>query len=288
VQAGVAVEAADRVLYLYGVIPAQQSFPTGVGVPLEAVSHEGLTAVVEAVGAREFAPAALDQKLQSLEWVALQARKHQAVLERAMSSGAVIPARLCTLFSTPEALLHSLAENQARFLRALARIEGRQEWGLKAFCDEARLQLAVAAGRPELQALDAAIAGAGPGHAFVLRKQREACTRELASVQLDALLDEVLEILEDAASEVHLLPLLPESATGRSHPMALSVATLVPVPAVSAFQATVAELSARFQGDGLFFELSGPWPTYSFCDDDDDDEEEILDPAPAAVAGGAS
>jgi len=41
---------------------------------------------------------------------------------------------------------------------------------------------------------------------------------------------------------------------------------LVEVAAREAFQSAVAGLSARFHDDGVVFELSGPWPAYSFCD----------------------
>lgn len=257
-----------RVLYLYGVIPKNQSFSSDAGLPLQAVSHATLTAVVEPVCAREFSPEALDEKLQSIEWVARLARKHETVLEEAMRHGPVVPASLCTLFSNTEALKRSLAENEKRFLFALERIHGQQEWGLKAFCDERRLRAAAATDDAELRTLDAVIAGANPGHAFVLRKKREARLAELGSMRLDALVDEVLEAIEHVAADVRLRPLLPEPATGRDEPLALNAAALVNVFARETFQATIAELSTRYQDDGLVFELSGPWPAYSFCDDD--------------------
>lgn len=267
----------DRVLYLYGVIPRDQNLPTSVGVALCGVSHATVTAMVEPVCAREFSPESLDEKLQSIEWVARQARKHEAVLEQAMRHGPVVPARLCTLFSNAEALKHSLGERKQEFLAALERIQGREEWGVKAFYD-GRQPGAAAADDSELRRLDAAISDASPGHAFVLRKKRAARLAALASVRLDALVDEVLEAVEDVAADVRLRPLLPESATGRDEPMALNAAALVSVSTRDAFQAAIAELSARCREDGLVIEICGPWPAYSFCDDD-------ADAASAAEAG---
>jgi hypothetical protein len=266
VQGGVGV---DRVLYLYCVIPRDQGFPSDAGVALEGVSYAAVAAVVEPVCAREFSSPVLDEKLQSLEWVARQARKHETVLEQAMRHGPIVPARLCTLFSNAEALKRSLADNEGRFLAALERIQGREEWGLKAFCDEHRLRVA-AADDQDLRTLDAAIALSDPGHAFVLRKKREARLAELTSLRLDELVDEVLGAVEQVADDVSLRPVLPASATGRNEPMALNAAALVSVSTREAFQATIAELSVRYQEDGLVMEMSGPWPPYSFCDDEDD------------------
>jgi hypothetical protein len=220
------------------------------------------------VCAVEFSPKTLDQKLQSVEWVAGLARKHETVLEQAMRHGAVVPARLCTLFSTAEALKRSLSDNEARFQAALARIAGREEWALKVFCDEARLREAESAEEPTLQALDAALAGASPGGAFVLRKRREARLTELVSLRLDELVDDMLDALELVSDDARLRPLLSEAAAGRERPMVLNVAALVPVSGCESFRATLADLSARYQEDGLLIELTGPWPAYSFCDDE--------------------
>lgn len=260
----------DRLLYLYGVVPTGQCCPSHADVPLQIVSQASVAAVVEPVCAREFAPETLDEKLQSLEWVARLARRHEAVLEWAMRQGAVVPARLCTLFSTSEALRCSLSDHEARFLAALKRLHGREEWGLKAFCDERQLRAALVTDDPELRILDAVIAGANPGHAFVLRKKRDAWAAELASGRLDALVDDVLESVDDMADDVRLRPLLPTSASGRDELMPVNAALLVKVGAREALREVVAGLSARFHDDGLVFELSGPWPAYSFCDDTSD------------------
>ena len=123
-----------QVLYLYGVVPSGQPLPASDVVPLQAIPFSTLVALVEPVPASEFSPETLEQRLQSVDWVAPLARKHTAVLEDAMQHGPVFPARLCTLFTSATALTNSLAENEQRFHEALSLLRGRQEWGLKMFC----------------------------------------------------------------------------------------------------------------------------------------------------------
>ena len=53
----------DQVLYLYGVIPKGQRFSIDVDLPLQAVSHATVTAVVEPVCSVEFSPETLDERL---------------------------------------------------------------------------------------------------------------------------------------------------------------------------------------------------------------------------------
>src|SRR5436190_2204685 len=96
----------NRVFYLYGVIPKGQGYPRE-GVPLEAVVHSDLVALVEPVSAQEFSSEALDARLEDAEWVSRRARRHETVLEGAMRYGVVAPARLCTLFSSALALQQS-------------------------------------------------------------------------------------------------------------------------------------------------------------------------------------
>ena len=53
-----------------------------------------------------------------------------------MEHGPVVPARLCTLFSGPDALRDFLAANADGLRETLDRLRGHREWSLKVYCDE--------------------------------------------------------------------------------------------------------------------------------------------------------
>lgn len=258
---------AGQLLYLYGVTSRSQPLPEGTPASVEAIADSKLVAIVESVSADEFAPEALKTRLQSVECLAHLARKHEAVLEAAIEHGPVIPARLCTLYSDAEAVKTCLAENRERFLAALGRIRGRQEWGLKVFCDETRLRVAAGAADAEVQALDAAAATASPGLAYVFAKKRDARSAEVASARIDDAVDEIIGALEPLRAETHFKSLLPEQATGRRETMVLNLAALVDAAARERFHAAIENLARRFGHDGFAFEVSGPWPAYCFCSD---------------------
>jgi gas vesicle protein GvpL/GvpF len=262
--------AGQRALYIYGVIPSGQSFSTAVGAAVEAIEHSTLAALVEPVCAREFSPDTLEEKLASIEWVAGLAHKHEAVLEDAMRHGTVVPARLCTLFTSAEALRLSLATHEDRFLAALDRMRGRGEWGVKMFCKESLLQAAGGQRDPQVQALAAAIAEASPGQAFFLRKKRDIRSAAVATARIDQVVDETIDALEPETVDMKLLRApLSGMTRGRDEPLCLNVAALVDAAAREAFHAAVARLSERFQEEGFAFEVSGPWPPYNFCADDE-------------------
>jgi hypothetical protein len=245
--------AENQVLYLYGVIPKGQSYPREEGVPLQAVSHSDLVALVEPVCAEEFSSATLDEKLEDIEWVSRLARRHETVLESAMRYGVVAPARLCLLFSNAPALQQSLAANEERFLAALDRMRGRKEWGVKAFCAEAEVRVRVGRDDEKVRSLEAALATASPGYGFILRKQREARLAEIVTGHIYDVADEASEALERESVDLRLLRLLPseETAGNGGETMILNLAALV--------------------DEGFRFEVSGPWPPYNFCTQDEDD-----------------
>src|SRR6185436_439373 len=253
-----------------GVIRRGQGVPADAGAELQAIACSGVAALVEPVCAEEFSPATLDEKMSSIEWVARLAHKHEAVLEGATRHGAVVPARLCTLFSSAEALRLSLAANEAGFLAALERVQGREEWGLKMFCEEDRLRALAALDDPEVLRLEAAITETSPGHAFVLRKKQDARLAELSAARIEDAIDATIEALEPATVELRFLPaLLSAAEEAGGERIALNLAALVDVGAREAFHCAVSRLSESFPGEGFAFEVSGPWPPYNFCTDEE-------------------
>lgn len=255
----------DQVLYLYGVIPRGQSLPDEPGVEIRAVVHAELAALVEAVSAEELS---LDrgEQLAALDRVARIAQKHEAVLESAMRHGPVVPSRLGNLFSSEEAVRRSLAANEDGFLAALERIRGREEWGLKLFCDEARLRAVLGPDDPHVRGFEAAMASASPGHAFVLGKKREARLAEIATGRIDGLIEETIDALEPETVDMRLLRSLLADVAGEPRTqMALNLAVLVDVAVREVFHEAVATLAERFREEGFTFEVSGPWPAYNFC-----------------------
>jgi len=256
------IDGGGQVLYLYGVVRRGQGFPADAA--LRAVACLGVAALVEPVCAEEFSAATLDEKMTSIEWVARLAQKHEAVLEGVTRLGAVVPARLCTLFSSEEALRTTLAENEAGFLTMLEWVEGREEWGLKMLCAEDRLRGLAGSSDQEARKLVAAIAEASPGHAFVLGKKREARLAELTAAGIEDAVDAAIEALEPAAAELRSLPASAAAETGGGR-LVLNLAALVDKTAREAFHSTVSELAASLPGEAFTFEMSGPWPPYNFC-----------------------
>jgi hypothetical protein len=253
---------SPSIVYLYGVVPDGQARPARDGAA--DVALPGMVALADVLPAGEYSGAALQARLQDVAWVAEQARRHTSVLSAAMELGPVVPARLCTLFSGPDALRDALARDADRLQDALARIRGRREWSVKLFMDEERVRAACLRDDPSLAD---APATASSGAEWMRRKQRASHLADQVTGRAETAAGEVLDALEALADETRLRPMLSEAASGVPGTMALNLALLVHGEAEAAVQEEADRLAVALDEDGFQLTLSGPWPCFSFCDD---------------------
>lgn len=279
-----AAQNAAQLFWLYGVVPRGQPLPDVPSVSLLEISHGGLSAVVEAVQRSDFTPELLESCLESIEWIAPLARRHNTVLSAVMGSGPVIPARLCSLFTSAQAIEASLAARETHLSAALDRIAGCREWGLRVSCDRRLLEAAIAADLPAPPDGD----GASAGLSYILAKKREAQVKDLAEQRLEEIIDEIIDLLEPHTAEICERPIRPVADDSPRAATVLRLASLVQYKtgakaqgeasddgaednedaSEDAFQRAVVEAAERYRSAGFEFELSGPWVPFSFCADD--------------------
>jgi hypothetical protein len=216
-------------LYVYAITDASDLPPrSGLGeAELRSVGEEGLFAVIseQAGGPPEGTPENL--------WT------HEEVVEGLLGEAAVLPLRFGSLVEDEDAARALLRERRVEFVRALERIGGAVELGVR---------VALPDGEHATVGVGAEAEGTGPGTAYMLgRLDRERRAAE-------------------AAARVHrpLAMIARESARRNSslRGAALSASYLVDVDRVDAFLARVDELSAEV--DGATIVCTGPWPAYSF------------------------
>jgi hypothetical protein len=166
---------------------------------VERVEAGGLAALVASVPRAEFGEEPLRRNLNDLQWLERVARSHEAVLERAMATNTIVPLRLCTLYET-EGNVRQMLEREGKALRgALARLTGRQEWGVKVLVDPQKLAEEARARTGEDGTLDEELEGLGGGGAYMLRRRQERETREVASALARELAERIHARLEERA-----------------------------------------------------------------------------------------
>lgn len=252
-------------LYLYGIVQANVRITgdlAGVDARHEVFLLEGneLAAVVSSVSLEEFGEEQLRENLNDVAWLEEKARAHEAVLEAMLESTTVVPTRLCTIFRDEKQLREMMGREGAALFDALERLEGKSEWGAKAFAESGALDRA-AAERAGEQAGEGALS---PGAAYMDRRRREARAREEAEEIADGWAQQIHERLARGAAEALLNPLQRREVSGHEGEMLLNGVYLVEDGNVEQLRELAAKLGEEYRERGVSIELTGPWPAYNF------------------------
>jgi Gas vesicle synthesis protein GvpL/GvpF len=253
--------------YLYCVVPAGQrpSLEGLAGVDpafgLDVITDAGLSAIVSRVRLEEFGADALKRNLEDLEWLERTARAHNAVLRRALACEAVVPLRLCTIFSDDAHVLAMLDRERDYFLEGLERLRWHAEWSVKVLADPRSLE---SAARGRSPALAAGAEGEMRGHEFFARKKQDRLLRDEIRAMAGAAAKETHARLQQEAAASVLLRSQHPDVSRRAREMVLNGAYLVERSRVPAFQAATRDLAERHRAINLELEVTGPWAPYNF------------------------
>jgi hypothetical protein len=232
------------------------------GASVERVEREGLTAFVSRVPLAEFGEDPLRRNLNDLDWLERVARRHEAVLDRALEDRTIVPLRICTIFADEEGVARMLAERRSALGTALDVLDGRQEWGVKLLVDRAALERAARASAPD--AFDDEVETRSAGGAYMLRRRQERQLREIADRLAQDLAEDVHARLQDWATDAVVNPPQNPELSGHEGEMLLNAAYLVETAKAERLHELVAELRELHRGLGARLELTGPWPPYNF------------------------
>jgi Gas vesicle synthesis protein GvpL/GvpF len=256
-------------IWAYCVTASAEPFPEGLaGVhpagTVERIEHDQLAALVSRVPLAEFGEEPLRSNLNELEWLERVARRHEAVLERALERATIVPLRLCTIFQDEDGARRMLEEQRPALTAALERLTGHEEWGVKLLVDRAALEATARDLSAEAPAREEEIDTRSAGGAYMLRRRLERQVREDADRLAVSVSDDVHARLQDWASDAVLNPAQNRELSGHEGEMLLNGAYLVETPKVGRLGELVDELQDRYRALGATLELTGPWPPYNF------------------------
>jgi hypothetical protein len=240
----------------------------------------GLRIVVSSVRAAAYDEAALARGLQDLDWVGRRAIAHEHVVEHFLSSPAVLPMQLFSLFTSDERALAHVAGNGKRIDRIMAALERKHEWGLRLTFDERsardgveRKHATASAGSGKSRATSSRsaggavkakmAAGTASGTSYLARKRDllDVTRVQLAGAKTAA--DSVYAVMSRAAAGAVRRRSTEQAAPGSR--LLLDAAFLVPTRRTAGFRAELRR-RARALPAGVVVSLTGPWPPYNFID----------------------
>jgi hypothetical protein len=230
---------------------------------LEAIEAEGLTAVVSAVPLETYGEGALAVRLADAAWTATRALRHERVAEHFARRAAVVPLRFGSIYLRREGVAAMLAGRASQLREVLARLGGREEWGLNVFVERAKLREEVTRVSERLRGLASQADAATPGQAYLLRKKIEGLRDEEARAETRRVAQEVERRLAETSDGAVRLRVLKDEAAEQGE-LAARLAFLVAREGFDAFRDAAEELAAEYTPLGFRFELTGPWPAYNF------------------------
>lgn len=250
--------------YVYGVVRSGVPLPRDLvavdpAAPVRLVETRGLAALVSEVPLAEFDEESLRRNLNDVAWLEEKARAHERVLKAALAATAVVPLRLCTVFTGEEQVTEMLGREYGVLLDALERLTGRAEWGVKAFVTREAIELEALrrAARAEEEEASAATT-------YMNRWRREARAREVAEEIADEWAREIHGALAAVAGEALLNPLQRPELSGHPGEMLLNGVYLIADEGVADFRSVARVLAERFDRRGVEIVVTGPWPAYNF------------------------
>jgi hypothetical protein len=258
---------SSKAIYLYCLTHSGHLRPIeGPGVdgknPLFLHEFLEIVAVVSTVSLDEFCGSSAESRLQDLSWVGPRACRHEEVIEQVMRYSPVLPARFGTLFSSLDSLDKLLQKHHDAILRFLGCVADKEEWSVKVLLDRATAKwerlskvLSNESGRH---------ASLPPGMRYIQEQRIRADIEKELSGWLEGVCRKIANDLSNYPADFCQRRILAHGTTRSDGDMVRNWAFLIPRSAVPDFQTRIREVNANYFPQGLVFELSGPWPPYSF------------------------
>jgi hypothetical protein len=252
-----------RLIYLYAVVktPRAPRFPRTLrplpqtSAPRALDAGRGVWLVASDADAEAYSQGAIERGLRDMEWVATIATAHERVVEAVAGVGAALPMKLFTLFASEERALAHVSRARKHIDRALAKVDGADEWGVRVVFDPARAAKAAA------REARSATRGLGAGASFLVKKKKMQVAEQGALEGAHDAAESLFEAVLLVAREAKKKPIVQGPAGAR---VVLDAVALVPKRAARRLEATVKKATERLGAAGLEIVVTGPWPPYHF------------------------
>lgn len=258
-------------IYLYGFAltarlaalkPNSITGPIGLdGGPVSQMPYNDIAALASRVPIGDFSGPVAEANLKDLAWVGPRACRHQEVVEAIMQCSPVLPARFGTLFSSSQPLLELCHRHYDIISGFLKEADHKAEWGLKGFLDRSQARKSL---NPDPNRKREATPPS-PGKAYFLQKKRAAEMEQALNRELKQIFNAIWKDLQQYAARFCERKTLSRASTGLEMDMVLNWAFLLDTDQQDRFAAALEQARTAHSRHGLRFELSGPWPPYSFA-----------------------
>jgi hypothetical protein len=228
------------------------------------VAYKQLEAIVSTVDVKQFSsPAVAKRAKEDIEWIVVHARRHEDVIEGAMrANSAVIPMKFGAIFKTKDAIEAMLKTHYRSYRTILKRLQGKQEWALKVYIQEAELRALIVKKKKILRDKAKEIAALPQGLAYFAELELEKTVAEAALKEKERIGKKIFTTSKAHADRAVRTKVLPKDITAIDDPMIVNSAYLVENQKTKAFQRYAQSLKKTYPMCTIV--VTGPWPAYHF------------------------
>lgn len=258
-------------LYLYGVVrregEAGTALPTvggaGEAEPIGLIGEDGLAAVVRRVKLTRSEDGALQLGLRDARQLEELVRRHNDIIGAIHRRRAILPAKFGSVYAREDDLRRALAAERHALLARIERLEDCDEWGIHLYADPAFARDHAREDR-RVRDLEAELATATPGKAYLLKRRLADVTGEASRQALDSLARKLYDTLGRHAVAGRLIAPPRQAPKPDAELEILRASFLVKRGAAALFFGEIQTFVDAHPG--MRYEYSGPWPPYSFAD----------------------
>lgn len=234
-----------------------------------SIVYNDIEAIVSEVDLGIFGSEEIQKKAEEdLFWIKEKCRVHEDVIEQSMKdvSGIipVIPMKFGIIFKTKEQLEKNLAENYSNIKNRLAKIQGRQEYGIKIYLNESVFGKSIEERDESIKKEKKEIDKLPQGTAFFAQKKLNKKIDEICSKQTERLTHEIYEELFNAAEDGTREKTLGREITGEKEPMIFNAYFLIKEEKIGSFMGTMEKIKEKYGNIGYRIRCVGPLPNYHF------------------------
>jgi len=255
-------------IYVYcvtGVMPGFKHISEEMADDVHFIHHKGLYAIVSKVSSDEFGEENIKKNLSDMKWLESKVLRHEKVIEEVMRNCTVIPFKFATIFKTEENVMALLEEHSEEFKKNLEGLKGKDEWGVKVYCNIDILKANLIQEDAGIKRFEQEINLSSTGKAYFLKKKKNELIENILNKKINEYGQDSFEKLNALSIGARINKLLPKEVTERKDEMILNAAFLIDKTTLKDFIDSIDYLKEKYNDKGLDFDCTGPWPPYNFC-----------------------
>ena len=255
----------NKLIYLFCITRELPSLiNVGVASEIDIIEKNGLYVTVKYVSENIFSEENLKKYISDEKWLDVNVRNHLDVICLIMKTNTVIPFNFGTVYRSEDSLKNFISTYALEFKKTLDYLDQKEEWSVKVYCDKKIIIENISSLSQNIADFDSQIKSSSPGKAYILgKKKNEIIDKEINSIY-NQYSKKIFTQLNVLCEEYRLNTILSKDLYDREEDMIVNAIFFIKKENIEKFIFLTDNLMLSFKNIGLFIEVTGPWPPYTF------------------------